>query len=440
MSALAPNPQTASGSGGAAPPSLPQAGILPPAPPGGEYTDPTYLQQDAILRANINQRYGTFLDQLGYTNPATGAHTPGSIERNAAAAEDLARQGVSDADIQNTMNMDRASTLFSGYRGTAQAKLEEPYWQSIAKTELAVPEQMGKAYTGAENLVSAYNQQNLVNLGNAAARATAWSTKNPPPPGTEYQIDPTQGLAYGAGDYVAPYSDTGYATSGVPAPITPMAGGGEVTQPTNAIIGEAGPESVVPRTALTPEENTMLSGLQEAAQSRLNPGTQAQGGQMIEGGANPPSATLQRGVTGPDTVPSPGPVYPGQPGIHYFGPGGSGVAYPQVPAPPAESLYDQGNQLGAYSVWAGRHPLAMSGHAFVPDWVHDALAQLSSHYYPAGLHYPTPLADPRMLPPASMFPPPVRRVDPPIRSFPPIHFPILPPGHILPPGPPIGRI
>jgi hypothetical protein len=381
MSALAPNPQTSSGVGGAQDYSqygLPVGGILPAAPPGGTYTDPTYLQQDAILRNNINQRYGAFLDQLGYTD-ANGNYIPGTVVQNASAAEDLARQGISDADLQNQYTMQRGGTLFSGYRGTAQEKLEEPYWQSIAKTELAVPQQMGQAYTGAENLVSAYNQQNLINLGNAAARATAWSTKNPPPPGTPYEADPTQGMSV-QGDYIAPYSQEGVATAGVPAPITPMAEGGTTTQPTTALVGEQGPEVVNLPAGATVEPNQGGNVSAQGQQASADAATQAQ----LQSQALAMAAQARLGTP----VAQGGPTYQ-TPQItpRPIDPGGFGLGHVQgLPLLPAHNpaLYLHQNwgardpYLDRYAanMWEGNHPGAMAGRAAIPDWVHDALASV----------------------------------------------------------------
>src|SRR5215831_9832370 len=121
MSALAPNPQTEAGTGGAAPPRdwsqyyLPQAmGGLPAGPPAGAYTDAQYLADEADLRRQIQQQYGTVLQSLGYTNPATGAFIPGSLIQNADLSEGQARQGMQQAIDANTQAMQQAGTLFSG--------------------------------------------------------------------------------------------------------------------------------------------------------------------------------------------------------------------------------------------------------------------------------------------------------------------------------------
>src|SRR5215471_746323 len=165
-----------------------------------------------------------------------------------------------------------------------------------------------------------------------------------------------------------------------------MARGGEVDGPTPAILGEKGPEAVVPMSGLHPEEQDMVHGLIQAARSRMaNPN-------MIR---RPP------------------------PGIHWFGPGGSGVDYPTPGPPPDYSGPAWGDLYGG-----GSRPVPPPRHIDVPP----------GQWGGQPIHLPIPI--------------PPRHIDVPPGQWggQPIHLPIQTPGGIWeglqPPGiiPPGGHV
>jgi len=388
------NPQTDSGIGGAAPAPatldwsqfyLPfSMGGLPGGPPADAHVDAQYLANEAQNRAGIERQYGDYLSQLGYTDPATGQFIPGSLIQDAQLVQANAEQQRQQAIEQTTQAMQNAGTLFSGYRGHAQALAEQPYVQQIADSIRQLPKDMADVYGKAAGLVGQYTIQNNLDLADAAARYAATQQANPattggtttdgstaqrpvdqgfgpsgqPPGGTDY-TNTFEGIPTGPSGTYWGYAASPGGRATVPQ-VTYMAGGGEVDQPTNAIVGEAGPEAVVPRSGLTQDENDQLSGLLETAHARLGGG-------------------LRRNPVGP--------------GIHWFGPGGSGVDYP--PENPLGGIYEGRPPLPVSPVhfppvqlhpplaqWISRHPAAMAGRAPVPHWAQVAMAaqqRLRSH-------------------------------------------------------------
>jgi hypothetical protein len=92
--------------------------------------------------------------------------------------------------------------------------------------------------------------------------------KLPTPPG---MVQPPVTQAPGAppsSPVPAPYLPRGAQTATMPniTPIVPMAGGGIVTQPTLALIGEAGPEAVVPLADYQYQQPNYFTGDQAAPQ------------------------------------------------------------------------------------------------------------------------------------------------------------------------------
>jgi hypothetical protein len=66
--------------------------------------------------------------------------------------------------------MQRGGTLFSGYRGTAQARAEHPYVQAMADLDVNTPLQLEDLYEQATNTLQDYTiNQNLL-LADAANR------------------------------------------------------------------------------------------------------------------------------------------------------------------------------------------------------------------------------------------------------------------------------
>jgi hypothetical protein len=368
MSAVAPNPQTETGVGGAAPPiagddfsqyALPQNMTLPSGPPPGAPVDSTYLAANAQNRANIAAQYAAALKAMGYTDPTTGAFIPGDLINAANLSEGQQWQGMQQADLANTQAMQQAGTLFSGVRGQQQAEAETPFRQAIAQTELQLPEDLAAQYQTASGLVGAYNTQDMSDLAAAAQRATQSIDTSPPatapaPAPAAPAPAPTPPPTSQASDY---WATPAYVRGG---PAAYMAAGGEVNQPTNAIIGERGPEVVIPRSNLDPVGNAALDRVAQAA------GVPTDGGGIIQ----PPRSPIAPG----DTLPSINMGPP--PGIHSFGPPvGGHLPIPGPPIHPAQALQDLGRHAAAVQLYLQHHPGAVAGHATgIPHWAQAAVA------------------------------------------------------------------
>jgi hypothetical protein len=377
------NPQTMSGIGGARDYSqyyLPQnMGI--DSPPPDAPIDSQYLTDEAGLRADISGQYQDELGYLGYTDDQ-GNYIPGSLLTDAQINEAQYEQQRQLAIKQNTQNAQQQGTLFSGIRAQQQAEAESPYIQSIAGIEQRLPVDMASHYEKAAGLISSYNNQQSALLASAAARAAAAASANPPvdttppatttPPSSTPPADTTppppdntfEGIPTGPN---GTYSTLPYRSG--TQPFIAMASGGEVDSPTPALIGEKGPEAVVPLSGLHPHEQDIVHGLIAAARSRMSGQTDAGG--MIR---------------------NPGP------GIHWFGPGGSGVSYPQprpvdppFGPPPGRTdtipqVYPPGIVEGlppqypadhvSSEQWMAHHPGVMSGKVgtgYVPNWARAAV-------------------------------------------------------------------
>jgi hypothetical protein len=417
MSALAPNPQTSTGIGGAQDYSqyyLPQnMGI--DSPPPGAYEDSQYLTDEAALRADISGQYQDELAYLGYTNDQ-GQYVPGSLLTDAQTNEMQYEQQRQKAILQNTQNAQQQGTLFSGMRAQQQAEAEAPWLGSIAGIEAKLPVDLSSHYEKAAGLVGSYNNQQAALLSSAAARQAAALAANPPatttpptdtttPPPTDTTTPPPQNTAEtiptGPGGTNNMYSTLPYRSGTMPFQM--FAAGGEVDGATPAVIGEQGPEAVVPRSTLSADENAQLTQLRQAAQLRM-------GGNMRRND---------------------------EPGIHWFGPGGSGVDYPPdnpgqpgwptdvfppprrvdppLPPPgfpgpgvrppgwtPAHELFMQGHHGQAIDQWMAHHSGALAGHGSIPHWAQAAVhARLNGGprmhavpdpgYHPAGPFYMGPL-------------------------------------------------
>jgi hypothetical protein len=392
------NPQTMSGIGGAHDYSqyyLPQnMGI--DSPPPDAPVDSQYLTDEAGLRADITGQYQDELGFLGYTD-AQGNYIPGSLLTDAQINEAQYEQQRQQAILQNTQTAQQQGTLFSGQRAVQQAQAEAPYLSSIAGIEQKLPVDLAGHFEKAAGLISSYQNQQSALLAAAAARAAALTSANPPadttppatttpptstppPTGTTTTPPPPDNTFEGI-----PTGDNGAYRWGT-QPFVAMAGGGEVDGATPALIGEQGPEAVVPRRALTPDENDQLTQLRQAAQLRMSGGS-----------------PMRRNDV---------------PGIHWFGPGGSGVAYPPENPPPsgiieglppmgvrppgwtpAHELYMQGHHAAALDQYMAHHTAAMAGRAVQPDWVRHAVAsRLRTH--------PTPVpVPPVMVPTHGVLPP-----------------------------------
>lgn len=146
-------------------PQLPQS-------PLGAYTDAQYEAAVSALRSNIAKQYADVLQQLGYQDDQ-GNFIMGSVEDEANRNKaDLSRSlGIADENVTKQHQQD--GTLFSGLRGTDQARAEYPYIQQTADIDRTTPLTLQKLYEQGSGLISDYtNQQNSL-LADAAGRRAA---------------------------------------------------------------------------------------------------------------------------------------------------------------------------------------------------------------------------------------------------------------------------
>lgn len=141
-----------------------------PQHPLGAYTDSLYEASVAQLRQQIMQQYNDVLQQLGYADE-NGNFVPGTLEIDAnrqrsdlARSQQLAAEGV-------TQDAQRMGTLFSGPRGTLQARAEHPFVSAQSDLDVQVPRSLSQLYEQAGGLVNEYTTQNNLLLADAAQRA-----------------------------------------------------------------------------------------------------------------------------------------------------------------------------------------------------------------------------------------------------------------------------
>lgn len=134
--------------------------------------DSQYLAEEAVLRANIAKQYADVLQQLGYTDEK-GGFIPGSVATNAGRQEADLRRSSDLAAEDTTHQAQREGTLFSGLRGTAQARAQYPFQQQIQELGINVPMQLGQLHEQAAGLVDQYSLQNNQLLAAAAQRRAA---------------------------------------------------------------------------------------------------------------------------------------------------------------------------------------------------------------------------------------------------------------------------
>lgn len=144
-----------------------------PQHPLGAYTDSQYEAQNALLRNEIAKKYADILQQLGYVDPQTGQFVQGSVEAEATKRKaDLTRS----ADIAGegvTKQHQLEGTLFSGLRGTDQARAEHPYVNEIGDIETQTPLTLAQLYEKAGGLIGDYTLQDNQYIAEAAARRAA---------------------------------------------------------------------------------------------------------------------------------------------------------------------------------------------------------------------------------------------------------------------------
>jgi hypothetical protein len=148
-----------------------------PQHPLGAYTDSMYEAQLAQLKATIAKQYNDVLQQLGYTNDQ-GQFVPGQVEIDANRQRSELGRNIQLADEGVTQQAQQQGTLFSGLRGTAQARAEYPFQSAISDLGVSVPKQLTSLYGQGTDLISQYNTQQNLLLAEAAQRAAANATNN----------------------------------------------------------------------------------------------------------------------------------------------------------------------------------------------------------------------------------------------------------------------
>lgn len=143
-----------------------------PQHPLGAYTDSQYEAQVAQLKFEIAQRYNDVLQQLGYTDD-NGNFVPGQVETEANRQRSDLGRNMNLADEQTTQQAQQQGTLFSGLRGTAQARAEFPFAQAIGQLGVDVPKKLADLYGQAGGLVNEFTVRHNLLLADAAQRAAA---------------------------------------------------------------------------------------------------------------------------------------------------------------------------------------------------------------------------------------------------------------------------
>ena len=265
--------------------SLPSNEVLPnvpifPAPTPGAYTDAQYLAQEAALRYSIAKQYQDVLSQLGYVDPATGKTIQGQIAIAANIKAAQLQHDLAQESIMNDRQRQNEGTIFSGIRGTELAQAQYPTVQGLGELGLNTTDAMSKSYQGAQDLITQYNLQNNQLLADAANRQLGNITANPggtPPAsgGAGGAAADTSGTPPPADTSGMPAAPAGQALPPESAPAGPnvvnatrdifMADGAAVTEPTRAVVGEKGPEVVIPLSKLSNKSQLKLLHLADEA-------------------------------------------------------------------------------------------------------------------------------------------------------------------------------
>jgi hypothetical protein len=103
-----------------------------PQHPLGAYTDSQYEAELAQLKFEVAQRYNDVLQQLGYTDD-NGNFVPGQVEIDSNRQKSELARNIQLADEQTTQQHQQQGTLFSGLRGTNQARAEYPFVNAMGQ-------------------------------------------------------------------------------------------------------------------------------------------------------------------------------------------------------------------------------------------------------------------------------------------------------------------
>jgi hypothetical protein len=144
--------------------------------PLGAYTDAKYEADLATLQNDIAKRYATEIQKLGYTDEQ-GNVIPGSleVEANRNMTEYQRQMGLAGEGV--TQESQRQGTLFSGYRGTQQARAEFPWSNAMARTQTDLGLNLAGSRENIAGLMGEYSARMQGYLADAAARRAAAITQ-----------------------------------------------------------------------------------------------------------------------------------------------------------------------------------------------------------------------------------------------------------------------
>lgn len=228
-----------------------------PQHPLGAYTDAQYEAAVAALRSNVAKQYADVLQKLGYQDEQ-GNFIQGSVETDAQRQKSLLNRSLGLAAEDVTHQHQQNGTLFSGLRGTDQARAEFPYTDQLGQLAVNTPLTLSQLYEQASGLMSDYTIQDNQLLADAAARATG-----------RIQAQPTGGGA-GAGSGVAANVATAPFTysSGAPATIN-RPGDAPFSFPVYSDSGPTGAPSAAAPGAVAP---LPVNNAAPAPDSNVSPG------------------------------------------------------------------------------------------------------------------------------------------------------------------------
>jgi hypothetical protein len=154
-------------------PALPQH-------PLGAYTDAQYEADVASLRNEVSKKYADVLQRLGYVDPQSGQFIMGSVETEAGRQKGLLNRSMDLAREDVTHQHQQQGTLFSGLRGTNQARAEFPFVNQIGDVERQLPLTLSDLYEQGAGLSGEFNIKDNQLLAQAAGRRAAGLSTSPP--------------------------------------------------------------------------------------------------------------------------------------------------------------------------------------------------------------------------------------------------------------------
>jgi hypothetical protein len=147
-------------------------------------TDSQYEAAQALLNLESDRKRNDILQQLGYTNPATGEQIMGTLETQAMLDRaELERQmGLAQEGVDRQAQ--QQGTLFSGRRIENRARAEQPYVQGLSQIELDLPRQLSALTSGLMDVSTEQTLQKNQLLAELSARMAELARERPQAPGT----------------------------------------------------------------------------------------------------------------------------------------------------------------------------------------------------------------------------------------------------------------